>query len=68
MKFHRADYFPVVRDDLESFIGLGITEELSKRVSLTVDVLRHHGWNNLDGIPERSFNRLVLMLGATMQL
>jgi hypothetical protein len=67
-KFHRCDYFPVVRDDLESFVGGGITIETVGRVSLTADVLQHHGWNNLAGIPGRSFNRSVLMLGATVQL
>jgi hypothetical protein len=67
-KFHRCDYFPVVRDDLESFVGGGMTIETSGRVSLTADVLRHHGWNNLAGVSGRSFDRSVLMLGATVQL
>lgn len=67
-KFHRCDYFPVVRDDLESFVGAGLTIDTSRRISLTVDVLRHHGWNSLDGVPERAFNRALLMLGTTVQL
>lgn len=67
-KFHRCDYFPVVRDDLESFVGAGLTIEAARRVSLTADILQHHGWNNVAGVGERSFNRSVLMLGATVQL
>lgn len=67
-KFHRCDYFPVVRDDVESFVGAGLTIEISQRVSFTTDVLRHHAWNNLAGIPEREFTRCVLTCGATVQL
>ena len=67
-KVHRCDYFPVVRDDWESFLGAGVTVKLSPRSLLTVDILRHHGWNNLPDIAGREFQRLVISLGATAKL
>jgi hypothetical protein len=67
-KVHRCEYFPLVRDDWESFLGAGATLKLSARTQLTMDFLRHNAWNNLAGVPEREFQRLVLILGATLKL
>ena len=66
-KVHRCDYFPLVRDDWESLVGAGASLKLSKRTLLSLDILRHHAWNNLPALPEREFQRLVVNLGATVK-
>ncbi|MFA6289912.1 MAG: hypothetical protein WC661_21220 [Opitutaceae bacterium] len=67
-KLHRCDYFPVKRDDWESFIGPGATLKLSKHTVLTLDVLRQDAWNTLSGSSQREFHRVVVNLGVTVKL
>jgi hypothetical protein len=67
-KLHRCDYFPVIRDDYESFIGPGLTHSFTARISVSVDVLRHRAWSNLDAFPERAFSRTQVTVAATLQL
>jgi len=67
-KFHRCEYFPVVRDDAESIIGPGLTYNLSRTVSCTVDLVRDRAWNNIDSLSDRQFHRTLLTLAATIQL
>ncbi len=63
-RLHRCDYFPLVRDDWESLAGAGAGWKLSPRTEVTLDVLRHRGWNNLAAYSEREFHRVVVSLGA----
>jgi len=67
-KVHRCDYFPTIRDDWESLLGLGATLKLSPRASVSFDVLRHHAWNNLSALPERTFQRFAGSVGVTVKL
>ena len=67
-KVHRCDYFPVVRDDYESFLGAGITLKASPKLSVTADLVKHRAWNNLDSVPEREFSRNLVMLAMAIQL
>jgi hypothetical protein len=66
-KVHRCDYFPAWRDDWESLLGAGATMKISRNALLTLDLLRHHAWNNLTDVSEREVQRLVLSLGATIK-
>lgn len=67
-KAHQCDYFPTVRDDWEYLGGLGLTYKPSPRWQLTADLLDHHGWNELPGLEDRNFERLVIALGASVKL
>jgi hypothetical protein len=66
-KAHRCDYYPAVRDDWESFLGAGASYKISPRTTLTLDVLDHRAWNDLDGVAERKFDRVVVNAGASMR-
>lgn len=67
-KVHRNDYFPTIRDDWESLIGVGLTLKISQRATINCDVLRHHAWNHLTALPEREFQRVVATLGVVIKL
>ena len=67
-KVHRCDYLPTVRDDWESMYGAGATLKYSDRTTFTFDALRHRGWNSVSGMPERTFQRLILNVGAGIRL
>ncbi len=67
-KAHQCSYFPTVRNDWEYLGGLGLTYKPSPRWQLTADVLDHHGWNELPGLEDRNFQRLVLSVGASVKL
>jgi hypothetical protein len=64
-KIHRCDYYPAVRDDWEAFVSAGVSRRLSKRATLTLDLTRHNGWNNLDTVAEREFGRWMFSVGLT---
>lgn len=63
-KIAQSDYNPVVRDDWQSFYGVGVTLKSTANLQLTADVLLHKGWNAIDGISDRKFSREVFTLGA----
>lgn len=67
-KVHRCDYNPTVRDDWESFVTAGAALKLNPRTFLTLDVLRHHAWNNVPATSEREFQRCAITLGSTIKL
>ncbi len=67
-KAHQCSYFPTVRNDWEYLGGLGLTYKPSPRWQLTADVLDHHGWNELPGLEDRDFQRLVVTVGASVKL
>ena len=63
-KVHRCHYYPLLRDDLESFVGAGASVKLSANVTLNIDAFRHHAWNAVPGLSEREFGRNVFTVGA----
>ena len=67
-KIHRSDYFPVVRDDWESFYGAGATLKLSKNTALTLDALNQNAWSAITPVIGREFQRLYVSFGATLKL
>ena len=67
-KVHRCEYFPAVRDDWESLLGIGGTLKLSKNSLLTIDILRHQARNLIATFSGREFHRLVVSLGASIKL
>jgi hypothetical protein len=60
-----ADYFPAWRDDWHAAATFGARINLTRRVRVNLDLLRHEGWNGLAGMPGRAFRRTALTLGAT---
>jgi hypothetical protein len=67
-KVHRCDYFPASRDDWESLLGLGLAWKVYPRTVVSADLLQHRAWNNLPGLTEREFRRVVLSLGVAVKL
>lgn len=67
-KYHDCNYFPALRDDVESFYGLGATYRWTNRLSFTLDITRHHGWNNIRSAPDRAFQRSLVSLGCSYTL
>lgn len=64
-KIAQSDYNPVVRDDWQSFFGLGVTLKSTAQLQLAADVLLHKGWNAIDGVSDRKFSRELYTLGAS---
>ena len=60
-----ADYFPAWRDDWHAVATAGAWIHVTRRLRVTLDLLRHEGWNGLAGVPGRAFRRTALTLGAT---
>lgn len=67
-KAHKCSYFPVYRKDWEFLGTAGVTYVFSKQWSVTADVLRHVGWNELPEYTNRDFRRNVVSIGATLSL
>lgn len=59
-----ADYFPALRDDWHAMVTAGARIKLTQRLLVTLDLLRHEGWNGLAGMTGRSFQRTGVTLGA----
>lgn len=66
-KVHESDYYPTERDDWESIFGVGAAYKISRRTTLTLDVLQHHAWNDIDALPDRKFNRVIVNAGVSVK-
>lgn len=66
-KVHQCDYYPTVRDDWESIAGASLAWKVSKRITLSTEVLSHRAWNEIDTAPERDFDRVVVNVGACVK-
>jgi len=67
-KVHRCDYFPAIRDDWESLLGVGVMLKTTDRTLLSLEFLHHRGWDNLPTSTGREFLRETVNLGATIKL
>lgn len=66
-KVHQCDYFPTQRDDWELLLGVGLTVQITPRVTLSADLFQQEAWNALRGVAEREFSRCAGSLGASFR-
>jgi hypothetical protein len=66
-KVHQSDYYPAVRDDWESIVGVGVTWKPAARTAFLLEASSHHAWNEIKAASEREFDRVVVNLGVSVK-